>query len=141
MHYQVIGQLILSKEGVVSTAPGAIDVAPLFPNISLDALLRARDLLNDSNPESIWNIMTFVHNVSTGISESLGKFNWDIFMHVENEEVLESLAEDYQRQKELGITSIIAGIVFDSPSFTKKSKIRIRTNFSLVMDTTKYKSP
>ena len=88
--------------------------------------------------------MSSVHNVSTGISDGLSKFNWDIFMHVESEEELEALASDYQHQKELGITYVAAGVVFDSvmpnsTSFSKHSKIRIRTNFSFVMDTTQYK--
>ena len=126
------------------SAPGAIEVAPLFPNVSLDALLSARDLLNTSNPSNLWSIMNTIHNVSTSISEGLSSFNWDIFMPVDTEEELVFLASDYQRQKELGITFIVAGVVFDSvndssTSFSKHSQIRIRTNFSFVMDTTQYK--
>lgn len=141
---QVLNQLILAKEGGASNSPGAIDVAPLFPNVSLDALLRARDLMNVSDPRNIWSIMSTVHNVSTSIGESLSKFNWDIFLHVEDERTLEALAGDYQRHKELGITYIVAGVVFDSvmpnsTSFSKNSRIRIRTNFSFVVDTTQYK--
>ncbi len=90
--------------------------------------------------------MSTVHNVSTSIGESLSKFNWDIFLHVKDEHELEALAGDYQRQEELGITYVVAGIVFDSitpnsTSFSKSSTIRIRTNFSFVMDTTQYKEP
>ena len=141
---QVLNQLILSKEDGNLSGPETIDVAPLFPNVSLDALLRARDLLNISNPRNIWSIMSTVHNVSATISDGLSEFNWDVFMHVEDEEELEALASDYQRQKELGITIVVAGVVFDSvlpnsTAFNKHSKIRIRTNFSFVMDTTQYK--
>ena len=88
--------------------------------------------------------MTTVHDVSESVAESLSQFNWDVFLPVADEGELESLAEDYQRQKELGITYIVAGIVFDSitpnvSTFSKSSRIRIRTNFSFVMDTTQYK--
>lgn len=88
--------------------------------------------------------MTTVHDVSESISESLGQFNWDVFFPVANEGELEALAGDYQHQKELGITYIVAGIVFDSitpnmSTFGKSSRIRIRTNFSFVMDTRQYK--
>lgn len=126
------------------SAPGAIDVAPLFPNVSLDSLLSARDLLNVSNPSNLWHIMSTIHSVSTSISKGLSSFNWDIFMPVDTEEELVALASDYQRQKELDITFVVAGVVFDSvdhssTSFSKQSQIRIRTNFSFVMDTTQYK--
>lgn len=119
-------------------------VSPLFSNVSVDTLIKAQDLLNVSQPNNIWSIMSTVYNVSTNLRDGLAKFDWDIFLHMESEQELEELAGDYQQQDELGITYVIAGIVFDpnlptSKQAFKNTTIRIRTNFSSVVDTSEYR--
>jgi len=121
-----------------------IDLTPLFPNISLSTLLRARDLLNESNPDNLWSILNTTYTVSTSVVEALSKFDWDIFLPVSNEEEMEELSGDYQIQNELGITYIIGGIVFESglssnSSYLKNPTVKIRTNFSSVVDTSEYR--
>lgn len=140
--------MIAYRENEGVSSPAAIDTTPpfLFPNVSLDALMRAQELLNASEPNNIWSIMSTAYNVSTGIHDGMSKFNWDVFLHVESEEELESLAGDYQQQDDMGITFVLAGIVFesglfeagDAPSFTSTT-LKIRTNFSLVLDTSRYR--
>lgn len=109
--------------------------------------MRAQEFFNVSEPNNLWSILTAVHNVSTAISDSLSQFNWDVFLGVDSEASMEELAGDYQQQKDMGITYIIAGIVFEpglsnlsanSSSF-KATTIKIRTNFSSVVDTSEYK--
>jgi len=82
--------------------------------------------------------------VSTSVVEALSKFDWDIFLPVSNEEEMEELSGDYQIQNELGITYIIGGIVFESglssnSSYLKNPTVKIRTNFSSVVDTSEYR--
>lgn len=101
-----------------------------------------QNLLNNSEPNNIWSIMSTVYNMSSAIRDALVQFDWDIFLPMENEQELEALAGDYQKQDELGITYVIAGIVFepDVMNTTLKSPtIRIRTNFSSVIDTSQYR--
>ena len=119
---------------------------PLFSNISLDSLMKAEELFGSSEP-NIRSIMQMVNNVSTSIRDGLAKFNWDIFLHMENEQELEELASDYQRQDELGITYVVAGLVFEPDNDTtagnskfRGTTIRIRTNFSAVVDPLQYKA-
>ena len=122
----------------MSRESGGVD---LLPNISLDALINAQNLLNSSMPNNIWSIMSTIHNLSISIHDSMSKFDWDVFIPMENETELEKLAGDYQRQNEMGITYVVAGIVFepDIPVKFKSTTIKIRTNFSLVVDTAQYK--
>ncbi len=145
VHFQILDQLILSKEdgGGVNNS-GAIDLSLLTPNVSLDTMLKARDLLNSSNPRNIWKIMTTLHNVSTSVENGLSQFNWDVFIPMEDEETLETFYEDHQRQKELGITYILAGVIFDSLELNsshsaKTGRMRIRMNSSAVHSTLNYK--
>lgn len=115
---------------------------PLFANFSSDTLLQTQDLLNESNPNNIWSIMSTVHNASASIRDGLAKFDWDIFMPMENEQELEALAGDYQKQDDLGITYVIAGVLFEPDlvkSSFKSTTVRIRTNFSAVVDTSEYR--
>ena len=114
----------------------------LLANVSLDSLLGAQYLLNTSNaPNDLWSIMSTIHNVSSNIHDSLMQFNWDIFLPLEDEQEMEALAGDYQRQDELGITYVVAGIVFESDltANTTSTTIKIRTNFSTVVDPLEYK--
>ena len=81
--------------------------------------------------------MATAYKMSTRVYEALNHFNWDVFMPVKDEEELENLAKDYQQQNNLGISYLIAGIVFDSlelnsSSIIKTGKIRIRTDHSSV---------
>ena len=89
--------------------------------------------------------MTTVHSVSKGISDSLRKFDWNIFLPMEDEAAMEDLAADYKQQDDLGITLVVAGVVFE-PNLTssdtlRNTIIRIRTNFSFVLDPSKYREP
>lgn len=139
---QILDQVIAYRENGGNSGPGTVDITPLFPNISLDSLLKVQELLNTSSPNNIWSILSTVHNVSTSISDALGQFDWDVFLGVEDERELEELAGDYQRQNDMGITYVIAGIVFEpdlTPSDIKQTTIKIRTNFSSVVDTSEYK--
>ena len=138
---KVLSQVIEYREGGGQPDSGSVDVTSLFPNVSLDSLLKAQELLNVSAPNNIWSIMTTVHNVSVGISEGLAKFDWDVFVGMEDESELEALAGDYARQDDMGITYVAAGIVFepDLPSNLKQTTVKIRTNFSSVVDTSEYK--
>ena len=143
---QVLDQLISYKETKNSSSvPERPDIALLLPNVSLEALLRTRQFLNASNPRNIWRIMVTFRNVSIGVSNSLSHFNWDIFFPVKDELELESLSGNDQRQIELGISYIVAGVVFDQLDLnstfnnSKTAKIRIRTNISAVIGTTNYK--
>ena len=114
----------------------------VLANVSLDSLQRAQDLLNTSSePNDLWSIMRTVHNISSSIHDSLTQFNWDIFLPLEDEQEMEALAGDYQRQDELGITYVVAGIVFepDLTANTTSTTIKIRTNFSAVVDPLEYK--
>lgn len=122
----------------MSRESGGVD---LLPNISLDALKNVQDLLNISKPNNLWSIMSTIHNLSISIRDSVSKFDWDVFLPMENETELEKLAGDYQRQNEMGITYVVAGIVFEPniPVEFKKTTIKIRTNFSSVIDTSQYK--
>lgn len=139
---KVLSQVIAYRESGSKSGPGTVDITPLFPNISLDSLLNAQELLNASAPNNIWSILTTVHNVTVSISEALRQFDWDVFLNVDDERELEALAGDYQRQNDMGITYVIAGIVFEPnlpSSSLKRTTIRIRTNFSNVVDTSEYK--
>lgn len=142
---QVLAELIEYKKNGGVSDEGALDVTSLLPNVSLADLQRTQDLLNDSTPDNIWAIMTVVHNVSQQIYDTLEKFDWDVFMMVKDEKELEELAGDYQRQDQLGITYVVAGIVFDSswqdPSVSRirNATVKIRTNFSSVVDPSQYK--
>lgn len=122
----------------MSRESGGVD---LLPNISLDALKNAQDLLNISMPNNIWSSMSTIHNLSISIRDSVSKFDWDVFLPMENETELEKLAGDYQRQNEMGITYVVAGIVFEPniPVKFKSTTIKIRTNFSTVIDTSQYR--
>ncbi len=123
--------------------PGAIDVTLLFPNVSLDDLQTARDLINNSAPNSIWKIMETAHDVSEDIIKALSQFDWDVFYPVESESAMEQLAGNSTQQEEYNITYIAAGIVFESnmtdSSTLKRGLLKIRTNFSAVVDPSEYK--
>lgn len=136
-----MSQIIAYRQSGASPDPGTLDITSLFPNVSLDSLLAAQKLLNASAPNNIWTILSTVHNISASISDGLRQFDWDVFLGMEDERDLEELAGDYQRQDELGITYVIAGVVFDdlSASNLKQTTLRIRTNFSSVVDTSEYK--
>lgn len=86
--------------------------------------------------------MSTVHNMSVGIRDAIAQFDWDIFLPVEDEQDLEALAGDYQRQEELGIGYVVAGIVFEPnliKSSFKSTTVKIRTNFSAVIDPSQYR--
>ena len=126
--------------------PKTIDLDKfLSSNISIDDLRRAQNLLNSSSRNNLWSILTTTRDVSENIVNALGRFDWDVFMPREDEKALEELAGSYQKQRELGITYVIGGIVFDSDLPTsptskfKNTTIRIRTNLSSVMNPSKYK--
>ena len=114
-------------------------------NISLDDLRAAQNLLNDSTSNNVWSVMMMIHTVSESVVSSLNQFDWDVFMPLEDEKALEELAGDYQKQDEMGINYVVAGIVFDSNLPTssavkfKNTTIKIRTNFSSVLDSSKYR--
>lgn len=58
-------------------------------------------------------------------------------MPMASEEELVQLAEDYNWQKELNITTVAAGIVFDNTSDPERTaSVRIRMNSTYVHDTT-----
>jgi hypothetical protein len=80
--------------------------------------------------------------MSAAFRDAMAQFDWDIFMPIDNEEELESLAGDYLKQDELNISYVVAGIVFE-PDFVessfKKSTVKIRTNFSAVVDPSQYR--
>ena len=131
---QSLDELITYRESGV----GAL----LLPDVSLDTLIGARDLLNSSQPNNIWSIMTTVHDTSAGIRDALMQFDWDIFLPLESEEEMESLAGDYPKQEDLGINYVLAGVVIEPGmvnSSLRSTTIRIRTNFSNVVDPSQYR--
>ena len=139
----MLNQIIMSKE--IGDSQNQEVFASTVSNVSLDTLMSTRNLLNISSPRNIWNVMTTAHNVSTRMYEGLSQLNWDVFMPAKDEEELESIAEDYQQRSNLGITYLVAGIVFDSldlnsSSTIKTGKIRIRMNLTSVMPPADYKS-
>ena len=86
--------------------------------------------------------MSTVHNMSAGFRDAMSQFDWDIFMPVDSEKDLEALASDYLKQDEHNISYVVAGIVFEPDlvkSGFKSATIRIRTNFSAVVDPSQYR--
>lgn len=86
--------------------------------------------------------MSGVHDAAASIRDGLVQFDWDVFMPMDSEHQLEALAGDYQKQDELGITYVVAGVLFEPDignSSFKSTTVRIRTNFSAVIDTSQYR--
>ena len=141
---QILDQVIAYREGEPVSSLGGQYLANLYPNVSLEQLLQVQDLLNVSSPNSIWAIMRTVHMVAYNLSEALSRFDWDVFLPVDNETAMEHLFGDYEQQAELNITYLVAGLVFDTdlphePGNTfKYTTIKIRANFSNVIDASRY---
>ena len=47
------------------------------------------------NPDNIWAIMQGIRNATGYIQSSLSQVDWDVFMPVSSESVLEKLAQDH----------------------------------------------
>lgn len=137
--------MIAYREGEPVSSVGAQYLANLYPNVSLEQLQQAQNLLNASSPKNIWTTMSTVHMVAMNVHRALSQFDWDVFLPVVNETSMEHLFEDYQEQEHLNITYLVAGLVFDpdlphtTGSSIKNTTIKIRTNSSAVMIPSKYR--
>lgn len=61
-----------------------------------DSLVEAQQLLNLNNPANVWAVMTEVHDTAAEIADLLSMVDWQMFMPVESEEVMERRAVDYE---------------------------------------------
>ncbi len=62
--------------------------------VSNEFLIEAQKLLNLNSPGNIWAIMTEVHVTAEKLAYKLSLVDWQLFMPVSSEEVLERLATD-----------------------------------------------
>ncbi len=63
--------------------------------VSNEFLIEAQQLLNLNSPGNIWAIMTEVHVTAEELAYKLSLVDWQLFMPVSSEEVLERLASDF----------------------------------------------
>ncbi len=64
-------------------------------NLTLESLVEAQQLLNLSNPDNIWAVMTEVHEKAEEVAFQLSLVDWQLFMPVSSEAAMERLVSDY----------------------------------------------
>ena len=142
---QTLSEVIAYRTGAPGSSVGSRYLANLYPNVSVGDLQQTLDFINASSSNNVWSVMRVVRGVATQVYDSLTILDWDIFMAVPSETDMVQLFSDRQRQRDLKITYLAAGVVFDGPfpsgdggmeegGALKNTTIRIRTNFSAVAD-------
>ena len=138
--------VIAYRNGVPGSSLGTRYLANLYPNASVADLQRTLNFINASSSNNIWSLMRIVRGVATQAYDSLTVLDWDVFMGVPSEVAMEELFSNPGQQADLNINYVMAGVVFDDPfpsdddpaggGVFKNATIRIRTNFTAVVDPT-----
>ncbi len=148
---QALRDVIAYRQGVPGSSVGTRYLANLYPNVSVADLQQTLDFINASSSNNVWSVMRTVRDVATQAYETLTLLNWDIFMGMPSENDVVKLFSNPQQQDKLNIDYLMAGVVFDYPLPSgegqevgvafKNTTIRIRTNFSAVVDPTELMDP
>lgn len=129
----MIDVLLNSSNGVIPS------LSSLFP--SNESLLLAKQLLDPNSPNSIWEHVALVSNISLSVLDQIAGVDWEIFTPVTSEAEMQELSSNYLLQQQRGISVVFAGVVLEDFVMTHEGelqslKIRIRMNSTYVHDTT-----